>query len=39
VRWLEQQTRRRRYECDGVDPRGNFRRLMRFSEVATSIDR
>jgi lipopolysaccharide kinase (Kdo/WaaP) family protein len=39
VRWLEEQTRRRRYECDGVGPRGDFRRLMRFSEAVTSIDR
>jgi hypothetical protein len=39
VRWLEQQTRKRRYECDGVGPRGDFRRLMRFSEAVTSIDR
>ena len=38
VRWLEQQTRKRRYECDGVGPRGNFRRLMHFSEAVSSID-
>jgi lipopolysaccharide kinase (Kdo/WaaP) family protein len=38
VRWLERQTRKRRYECDGVGPRGNFRRLMRFSDAITSID-
>jgi len=39
LRWLEQQTRKRRYECDGVGPRGNFRRLMHFSEAVGSIDR
>ena len=39
VRWLEQQTRKRRYECDGVGPRGDFRRLMRCSDAVTSIDR
>ena len=38
VRWLEQQTRKRRYECDGVGPRGNFRQLMRFSEAVSRID-
>ena len=38
VRWFEQQTRKRRYECDGVGPTGDFRRLMRFSEAVTSID-
>ena len=38
VRWLERQTRKRRYECDGVGPRGNFRRLMRFSDPVTGID-
>jgi hypothetical protein len=26
--WLERRTRRRRYECDGVDVSGSFRRLM-----------
>jgi hypothetical protein len=39
VHWLERQTRKRRYECDGVGPRGNFRQLMRFSDAITSIDR
>jgi hypothetical protein len=29
ARWLEQATRRRRAECDGVDSSGDFRRLMR----------
>jgi hypothetical protein len=38
ARWLEQQTRKRRYECDGVDPRGNFRQLMCFSEAVSRID-
>jgi hypothetical protein len=38
ARWLEQQTRKRRFECDGVGPRGNFRQLMRFSEAVSSID-
>ena len=31
--WLERNTRRRREECDGVDASGDFRRLMRWSEV------
>jgi hypothetical protein len=31
ARWFEQQTRRRRKECDRVDAGGNFRRLMRWS--------
>lgn len=30
VCWLERKTRRRRKECDGVDPTGDFRRLMRW---------
>jgi hypothetical protein len=35
--WLERETRRRRKECDGVDPTGDFRRLMRWSrEVSPS---
>lgn len=29
--WLERKTRRRRKECDGVDPTGDFRKLMRWS--------
>jgi hypothetical protein len=29
--WLEARTRKRRQECDGVDPTGSFRRLMRWS--------
>ena len=29
--WLERKTRRRRKECDGVNPTGDFRRLMRWS--------
>jgi hypothetical protein len=29
--WLERKTRRRRKECDGVDPTGDFRRLMQWS--------
>lgn len=35
ARWLEIKTRRRRHECDGVDPGGNFRRLMAHP-IATS---
>ncbi|HKY08161.1 MAG TPA: lipopolysaccharide kinase InaA family protein, partial [Candidatus Binatia bacterium] len=31
ARWLELNTRRRRQECDGVDARGDFRRLMRWA--------
>ncbi len=31
ARWLEWKTRRRRKECDGVDPTGDFRRLMCWS--------
>lgn len=30
AQWLEVKTRRRRKECDGVDPSVNFRRLMRW---------
>jgi Lipopolysaccharide kinase (Kdo/WaaP) family len=30
ARWIEVKTRKRRYECDGVDPAMNFRRLMRW---------
>jgi hypothetical protein len=37
ARWLERKTRRRRRECDGADPSGDFRRLMRWSgELADS---
>jgi hypothetical protein len=31
AQWLELKTRQRRQECDGVDPSGNFRKLMRWS--------
>jgi hypothetical protein len=31
ARWLEVKTRKRRHECDGVDPTINFRELMRWS--------
>ncbi|MBM4298442.1 MAG: hypothetical protein FJ143_11955 [Deltaproteobacteria bacterium] len=31
ARWLEARTRQRRQECDGADPSGSFRRLMRWS--------
>lgn len=31
AKWLERKTRRRRHECDGVDPTGDFRRLMQWS--------
>lgn len=30
MRWLEGKTRKRRQECDGVDPTVNFRKLMRW---------
>src|SRR5262245_1511114 len=30
ARWLEMKTRQRRKECDGADPTGSFRRLMRW---------
>ena len=30
-RWLERKTRRRRKECDGIDPTGDFRKLMQWS--------
>ena len=30
ARWIEIKTRKRRHECDGVDPSGNFRQLMRW---------
>jgi len=30
ARWIESKTRRRRHECDGVDPNLSFRRLMRW---------
>jgi hypothetical protein len=30
ARWLEARTRQRRKECDGADPTGSFRRLMRW---------
>jgi hypothetical protein len=35
ARWLELKTRQRRHECDGVDPSGNFRKLMRWSPELT----
>lgn len=35
ARWLEARTRKRRKECDGADPRQNFRRLMRWVPSAT----
>lgn len=31
VRWLEEKTRKRRKECDGVDPTVDFRKLMRWT--------
>lgn len=31
ARWIESQTRRRRKECDGVDPNLSFRKLMRWN--------
>ena len=33
ARWLENRTRLRRKECDGVDPTGSFRQLMRWTPV------
>lgn len=35
ARWLESKTRKRRKECDGVDPSVNFRKLMRWSPELT----
>jgi hypothetical protein len=35
ARWLESKTRKRRKECDGVDPSENFRKLMRWSPELT----
>jgi hypothetical protein len=35
AQWLELKTRQRRQECDGVDPSGNFRKLMRWSPELT----
>jgi Lipopolysaccharide kinase (Kdo/WaaP) family len=35
AQWLEWKTRQRRKECDGVDPSGNFRKLMRWSPELT----
>ena len=38
ARWLEQRTRRRREECDGVDGSGDFRQLMRWpNEISQRI--
>jgi len=31
ARWLEEKTRKRRQECDGVDPTLDFRKLMRWT--------
>jgi hypothetical protein len=31
ARWLETRTRQRRRECDGADPTGSFRQLMRWT--------
>lgn len=31
ARWLEEKTRKRRKECDGVDPTVDFRKLMRWT--------
>ncbi len=39
ARWLESKTRRRRYECDGVDPEANFRRLMAYPIAPTGMQR
>lgn len=39
ARWIENKTRKRRYECDGVDPTMSFRKLMRWSsDVAVNSD-
>ena len=35
AQWLELKTRQRRKECDGADPSGNFRKLMRWSPELT----
>jgi hypothetical protein len=40
ARWIENKTRRRRYECDGVDPTLSFRKLMRWNaDIAVRHDR
>ena len=36
ARWLEARTRQRRNECDGMDPNGSFRKLMRWVPDTTS---
>ena len=39
ARWIENKTRQRRHECDGVDPTLSFRKLMRWNaDVAVSDD-
>ena len=40
ARWIENKTRQRRYECDGVDPTLSFRKLMHWNaDVEVSHDR
>jgi hypothetical protein len=40
ARWIENQTRKRRHECDGVDPTMSFRKLMHWnSDVGVNNDR
>ena len=36
ARWLEARTRQRRNECDGIDPKGSFRKLMCWVPDTTS---
>jgi len=39
ARWIENKTRQRRHECDGVDPTLSFRKLMHWNaDVAVSDD-
>lgn len=40
ARWIENKTRQRRHECDGVDPTLSFRKLMHWNaDVAVRHDR
>jgi Lipopolysaccharide kinase (Kdo/WaaP) family len=40
ARWIESQTRKRRHECDGVDPTVSFRKLLQWnSDISANHDR
>lgn len=40
ARWLESQTRKRRHECDGVDPTVSFRKLLQWNpDISANHDR